>query len=87
MEQKKLKVAVVGLRFGGEFPCIYKVHPDVCETIICEKDVNLLNAYGDMFGYEKRFTDYDELLRTDVDAIHITTGIPNHAELTISFSR
>jgi len=87
VEQKKLKVAVVGLRFGGEFPCIYKVHPDVCETVICEKDEALLNAYGDMFGYDRRYTDYDELLKSDVDAIHITTGIPNHAELTLKALR
>jgi len=83
MKSGKLKVAVVGLRFGGEFPCIYRVHPDVYETVICEKDEKLLNDYGNMFGYDQRYTDFDELLKSDVDAIHITTGIPNHAELTI----
>ena len=83
MKNGKVKVAVVGLRFGGEFPCIYQAHPDVEETIICEQDAELLKNYGDMFGYERRYQNYDELLKSDVDAIHITTGIPNHAELTL----
>lgn len=87
MKDGKVKAAVVGLRFGGEFPGIYRDHPDVYETVICEKDRPLLDAYGDMFGYDERYEDYDELLKSDVDVIHITTGIPNHYELTMKALR
>lgn len=80
---KKLKIAVVGLRFGGEFAEIYRDHPDVEEVILCERDGTLLNQYGDMFGYNRRYENYEELLQSDVDAIHIVSGIPSHCELTV----
>lgn len=81
--KKKLKVAVVGLRFGGEFPAIYRDHPDVGEVIVCDRDETLLHNYADTFGFENRCTDYGQLLRSDADAIHIVTNIHSHHELTV----
>ena len=42
MSDKKLKIGLVGLRFGGEFPPIYRDHPDVEKVVLCEKDEALL---------------------------------------------
>jgi len=80
---KKLKVAVVGLRFGAEFPMIYRDHPDVEKVIICDSEAALLQQFGDKFGFADRCDDYDTLLASDVDAIHIVTNIHSHADLTI----
>ena len=30
---RKLKIAVVGLHFGGEFPAIYRDHPDAVTAV------------------------------------------------------
>lgn len=84
---KPLKVAVVGLNFGGEFPEIYRCHPDVGEVVLCEADGERLKNYSTVFGYTECYQNYDDLLKSDVDAIHITTGIPNHHELTVKALR
>lgn len=84
---KPLKVAVVGLNFGGEFPEIYRCHPDVGEVVLCEANGERLKNYSTVFGYTECYQSYDDLLKSDVDAIHITTGIPNHHELTVKALR
>ena len=81
--EKKLKVGVVGLRFGAEFPNIYRDHPDVAEVTICERDETILKEFARKFRYSKLEPDFDKLCESDVDAIHIVTGIPSHAEMVI----
>lgn len=83
MPDKKLKVGVVGLRFGGEFPPIYRDHPDIEAVAICDQDTALLSNYARRYSFSKTYADYDALLNSDIDAVHIVTGIPAHAEMTI----
>ena len=80
-----IRVAVVGLKFGGAFPPIYLDHPDVAHVGICDLDAKLLQAYGDKFGIERRHHDIDEILASpDYDAVHLLTPIHSHAGLTLS---
>jgi predicted dehydrogenase len=82
---KKLNVAIVGLRFGGYFPPIYRKHPNVDRVAICDANEVLLKAYGDKHGFDERFTRLDDILASkDYDAVHILTGIPTHAEMTLA---
>lgn len=83
MKNGKLSVGIVGLGFGGEFPTIYRDHPLVERVVICDKDSELLNGYGDAFGFEEKARSFDELLGLDLDAVHIVTDIHTHQELTI----
>ncbi len=77
-------VAIVGLGFGAEFIPIYQRHPNANMAAICQRTEATLNEVGDKYDIEKRYTDYDELLKDDsIDAVHINTPIPNHAEQTI----
>ncbi len=79
-----VNVAIVGLGFGAEFIPIYQRHPQVNLAAICQRTTATLNEVGDKHGVEQRFTDYDELLKDDsIDAVHLNTPIPNHAEQTI----
>lgn len=79
MTQKKINVAIVGLGFGAEFIPIYKKYPNANLIAICQRNAAKLNEIGDAFGIEKRYTDYDELLKDDdIDAVHINTPIPDH---------
>jgi len=81
----KLHVAVVGLGFGAEFVPIYLDHPDVRAVTICDLDAKRLDAVGERFGIARRSAHYDELLSSpDIDAIHLVSGIPDHAAQAIA---
>jgi predicted dehydrogenase len=81
---KKMRIAVVGLRFGEDFPPIYRNHPDVEYVGICDINEPLLNAYGEQFGFDKRHKCFDEVINSKLyDAVHLTTPIHTHAEMAI----
>lgn len=81
---KKINIAIVGLGFGSEFIPIYQRHPHTNMYAICQRNKEKLNAIGDAFGIEKRYADYDELLKDEhIDAVHINSPIPNHAEQSL----
>lgn len=81
---EKLRIALVGLRFGAAFPEIYANHPDVASVAICDSNSTVLNAFGDRYGYERRFNSVDDVLAADdVDAVHLVTPIHSHARLSL----
>ncbi|RYE19794.1 MAG: Gfo/Idh/MocA family oxidoreductase [Sphingobacteriales bacterium] len=88
MSQKKINVAIVGLGFGAEFIPIYQKHPNANMYAICQRSQDKLDEIGNAFGIEKRYTDYDELLKDpNVDAVHINTPIQSHAAQAIAALR
>jgi len=83
--RKKIRVALVGLGFGAEFIPLYQKHPDAECYAICQRDKGKLNKVGDLFKVERRFTRFEDLLKTkEIDAIHVVTPIAAHAEMTIA---
>jgi predicted dehydrogenase len=85
MSTSKPNIAIVGLGFGAEFIPIYQRHPHAELAAICQRTESQLNAVGDKYGVEKRYTDYADLLADpEIDAIHINTAIPDHAAHTIA---
>src|SRR6476661_7508543 len=81
---RKINMAIVGLGFGAEFIPIYQQHPFVQMYAICQRNEAKLNAIGEAFGIEKRYSSFDELLKdTNVDAVHINTPIPEHGPQSI----
>ncbi len=85
MDKNQINVAIVGLGFGAEFIPIYQRHPNANMYAICQRNPEKLKEVGDAFGIEKRYTDFDELLRDEnVHAVHINTPIQNHAEQSIA---
>ena len=81
---KKLKVAVVGLKVGKLHLSDYKDNGDIGEICICTRNKDTLNEVGDEFSVEKRYTDVDELLsKEDLDAISITTPNETHFSLVL----
>ena len=82
------RIAIVGLGFGAEFIPIYKLHPHAEMAAICQRNADSMNKVGDEHGVEKRYTDYQELLADpEIDAVHINTPIPHHAEATLQALR
>jgi predicted dehydrogenase len=84
-QNQKIRIAVVGLRFGGQFAPIYHAHPDVEYVAICDSNEELLNQYGDKFGFDRRYLNLDDILRSDeYDAVHIVSPIPMHAQHAVN---
>lgn len=84
MSKGQINVAIVGLGFGAEFIPIYQRHPHANMYAICQRTRDKLDAVGDAFGVEKRYTDYRELLKDpEVHAVHINSPIPDHAWMSI----
>src|SRR5690606_2888184 len=78
---KSVKVAIAGLGFGPEFIPIYQAHPDAELVAVCQRTEDKLDQIADHFDVPKRFPAFDELLRDpEIDAVHITTPIPDHAD-------
>src|SRR4051812_14157521 len=84
-QNKKIRVAIVGLGFGAEFIPIFQAHPHAELAAICRRDKAELDKVGDRYGIAKRFTSYEELLADpSIDAIHINSPIPDHAPQSIA---
>lgn len=86
-DSSRIRIGLVGLGFGAEFIPIYQRHPHAEVGAICQRDPAVLKRCGDRFGIpeRRRFTRYEEMLRlSDLDAIHINTPIPLHAEHSIA---
>jgi predicted dehydrogenase len=80
MSNKKINIAIIGLGFGAEFIPIYKKHPNANLVAICQRTKSKMDEIGNAFEIEKRYTDYDELLKDrEIHAVHINTPIPDHA--------
>jgi predicted dehydrogenase len=85
---RAIGIALVGLGFGAEFLPIYQRHPLARVAAICQRSARRLDAVGEAFGVERRYTDFRALLRDpDVDAVHINTPIPDHAWMTLAALR
>ncbi|WP_129667563.1 Gfo/Idh/MocA family protein [Phytoactinopolyspora endophytica] len=83
-----VRIAIAGLGFGAEFIPIYQAHPDVELMAVCQRTDAALNKLADQFGIPGRYTSYDAMLQDpEIDAVHINTPIPDHAEHTISALR
>ena len=85
MPRSKVNIAIVGLGFGAEFIPIYQHHPNANMYAICQRDRKKLDAIGDAFGVEARYTDFADVLNDPkVDAVHINSPIPDHGWMSIA---
>lgn len=83
----EISVVIVGMGFGKEFIPIYLKHPDIKAVGICTRNENTLHELKTRFDLDESllFTDFGEVIkRDDVDAIHIVTPVPEHAQMTLA---
>ena len=82
---KKINIAVVGLGFGISFARIYCSHPDVGEVTIYDTCVEYSNKLAEELRNVKIANSFDDILNDPtIDAVHIVTPIPMHAEQSIA---
>lgn len=80
----KIRVAVVGLRFGRGFPRIYLDHPDVEYVGICDTNEKVLEECGNELKIQRRHNNIEEIISSDeYNAVHIITPVGSHADYTV----
>lgn len=80
----KVRIAIAGLGFGSEFIPIYQAHPDADLVAVCQRTEEKLHKTADAFGVPGRYTSFEAMLADpNIDAVHINTPIPDHADQTI----
>ena len=85
---KKLNIAVVGAGFGSHFIPIYQRHPQVGSVTLCETWKERRLATCEKFGLEKIADSFDAVLADpSIDAVHLCTGIPDHASQSLAVLR
>lgn len=83
---KQIKHGVIGLGWFGEKHCeVLSAIPQVDLHSVCTRTEATLNAAGDRFGVENRFTDYHEMLADpELESVSITTMWDQHREPAIA---
>ncbi len=82
---RKLNVALVGLGFGLSFLPIYLDHPDVGGVSVFDTDETLLRTVRETYPAVRIRNSFQEILEDkEVDAVHLVTPIPLHADQTVS---
>lgn len=82
---KKVNIAVVGLGFGRSFASIYQRHPNVGRVTICDLNQWRLDWHREHDKIEHALGSLDEVLAdSSIDAVHLCTGIPDHARQSIA---
>ena len=85
MPTQKIRMAVVGLGFGAEFVPIYLDHPDVEAITICDSNPARLQDVAEKFGIVRKTDNFQDVLSaSDIDAVHLLSGIPDHAQQAVA---
>ena len=82
---KKINVALVGLGFGGCFLPIYADHPNVGVTSYFDANPTVMARFKEMYPDLKTHDSFEQILADpEVDAVHLVTPIPLHADHTVA---
>ncbi|MBQ3708308.1 MAG: Gfo/Idh/MocA family oxidoreductase [Clostridia bacterium] len=82
---KNINVALIGLGFGGAFAPIYKEHPNVGELTLFDTNPDVLKNTCRYVGGAREAGSFEEILADpSIDAVHLVTPIPLHADMTVA---
>lgn len=82
---KPIKVGILGAgSFAGAFIPLFQAHPLVADVYVAETMEERLSAVTDRFQLKTTYTNLDELLKSDVDAIAIFSQRWKHAPQAIA---
>jgi predicted dehydrogenase len=83
-KRKSLRVGVVGLGIGKAHLRGYQSHPRAKTVAVCDINQANLQAVGEEFGIDGRYTDLDEMLeREELDVVSVCTPNCLHAPQSI----
>ncbi|MBQ2749256.1 MAG: Gfo/Idh/MocA family oxidoreductase [Clostridia bacterium] len=82
---KKLRIALVGMGFGGSFLPIWLDHPDVEFVGIYDTNPDLLSDMQKAHPHAVPYESFEAILADkSLDAVHLVTPIPLHADQTVA---
>ena len=82
---QQLNVALLGLGFGSCFAEIYQAHPDVNTVTLCDANPARLEKLAQETGITRTARSLDDVLADpSIDAVHLNSGIPDHARQSIA---
>jgi predicted dehydrogenase len=82
---KQLNIVLAGLGFGAAFAPIYPAHPDVGSFGLYDPNPDLAETLARRLGNARVYGSFEEILNDNrVDAVHLVSPIPLHAEQTIA---
>lgn len=83
---RKIKIGIIGTGGISHMHMIgYTAQENVEVTAACDLDANRLEAFGNKYGVEKLYTDYNEMLRKEeLDGVSVCTWNNAHAPATIA---
>ena len=84
---KKITIAIIGLSFGENFARIYAHHPNVKRVILVDNNPKNVKKTIESIHTDNIsvYDSFDEVISDpEVDAVHVCTGIPSHASLSIA---
>ena len=82
---RTLHVAVIGLEFGAAFVPLYRDHPGVSAVTVCDLDAERMRRVQEEHGaHHGSTTMADVLADPTVDAVHVVTGIADHAKHVVA---
>lgn len=83
-----IKVCIIGAgQFSQCFVPIFRAHPGVSEVSLCEILPERLSESADHLAISRRFACYEDVLKSDVDAVAIFTQRWTHAPLALDAMR
>src|SRR5579884_2820653 len=84
MEQRRLTIGVVGcgaIAQTQHLPNLVE-RPDLWQvSALCDVSPGVVQAVGDRFGVPGRYTDYEEFLASDVEAVILCLADPKTAAI------
>ncbi len=83
---RKIKIGIIGTGGISHMHMVgYTAQENVEVTAACDLDENRLEAFGNKYGVEKLYTDYNEMLRKEeLDGVSVCTWNNAHAPATIA---
>ncbi|HLS13064.1 MAG TPA: Gfo/Idh/MocA family oxidoreductase [Beutenbergiaceae bacterium] len=83
-----MKIGVIGTgRFAGSFIDLWNRHPDVSEVWVTDLVAERATEHQERFGIAGTFTDMDQMLASDLDAVAIMTQRWTHGEYALAALR
>ena len=79
----KIKAGVIGAGIGKYHIEGYMAHPDVEIVGLCDLNEEVLAQVGLLYGVEKLYTDYQEMLASDIDCVSVCVPNKFHAPIVI----
>jgi len=83
--KRKVKIGIIGVgNIGNVHANAFRTVPDAEVTAVCDVQPERVKETADRLNISQRFTDYRELIRSDVDAVVVAVGNTLHKPVALA---